>query len=60
MSVSYTHLQASVVKQAAQFERARIIEILDILSEAEINVRRSPNPRLVVELAAARICARCV
>lgn len=50
-------VQASVVKQAAQFERARIIEILDILSEAEINVRRSPNPRLVVELAAARICA---
>lgn len=50
-------VQASVIKQAAQFERGRIIEILDILSEAEINVRRSPNPRLVVELAAARICA---
>ncbi|MDD4793511.1 MAG: DNA polymerase III subunit gamma/tau [Firmicutes bacterium] len=51
-------VQASVMKQAAQFERGRIIEILDVLSEAEINVRRSPNPRLVVELAAARICAK--
>lgn len=50
-------VQASIAEQAAFFTRERIIEILDILSEAEIQVRRSPNPRLLVELAAAKICA---
>ncbi|MCR4426612.1 MAG: DNA polymerase III subunit gamma/tau, partial [Firmicutes bacterium] len=47
-----------IVAQAQIFTRQDILRALAILSWGEQEARRSSNPRLVLELAAARLCER--
>ena len=47
---------AALSEQAARFSRQQLVEVLNVLSGLESQLRRASNPRVSVEIAAAGLC----